>query len=83
MHNECMLILTRISEILIAVFKGIDKGNGEKEQVNRQEKELIRKKAKLEGAETLTSILAEAKKEKVSSSLLQTIEDGIRKLEKM
>lgn len=77
------VILTRISEVLISVFKGIDKGDAGDREVNRQEMELIKRKARLDATEKLTDIRTAAKKENATSSLLKIIDDGLRKLEKM
>jgi hypothetical protein len=76
------IILTRISEILIAAFQGLHKSDDSNAELKEQEKELLKKKTKLDGLELMTKIKSQASQEGVSDELKKTIDESLDKIEK-
>jgi len=76
------VILKRISEILIAAFKGIEKEDEQTEELIEQKEQLAAKKAKHSGLDVMYKIESEAAKLGVSQKLIKTIKDSIDQFEK-
>ena len=76
------VMLKRVSEILIATFKGIEKDDEDSEELMLKIEQLAIKKTKIFGLDEMHKILAEATKMGVSPELVQSIKDRIDHFEK-
>jgi hypothetical protein len=76
------VILKRISEILIAAFKGIEDTDEHTEELIEQKEQLATMKTKINGLDVMHKIEAEAIKLGVSPKLIKIIKDSIDHYEK-
>ncbi len=77
------IMLTRISEVLIAAFQGIKKSDSSAEAVLEQEKELMKKQTKVDQIEMMSKVKASAIKSGATDELQRTIDESIEKIEKL
>jgi hypothetical protein len=76
------IILTRVSEILIAAFQGIHKDGDSNAELKEQEKDLIKKKTELDGMAVLSQIKATAIQTGVSDEMMKAIDENLDKIGK-
>jgi hypothetical protein len=76
------IILTRISEILIAAFQGIQKNSDSNAELKEQEKDLIKKKSQVDAIEVMSKIKSAAVQAGVPAELMKTINDNLEKIGK-
>jgi hypothetical protein len=76
------IMLTRISEVLIAAFQGVKKSDGASEEMKEQEKELMKKQTKVEQMEMISKVKAAAIKSGAGDEVQQAIDESIEKVEK-
>jgi hypothetical protein len=76
------IILTRISEILIAAFQGVQKSGDSNTELKEQEKDLIKKKSELDEMATLSQIKATAIQAGASDEIMKAIDENLDKFGK-
>lgn len=76
------IMLTRISEVLIAAFQGIKKSDGSADALVEQEKELMKKQTKVDQIEMMSKVKAAAIKNGASEVIQKAIDENIEKIEK-